>query len=213
MLILLGICDLQFLFHTGREVVLRIISGTARGTHLQSPGDKTIRPTPDRVREAIFSILFSRIGPLTGCKVLDLFSGTGAMALEALSRGATKAWLVDPGEEAGRIIPANIKNCHFGERAVFVRQGAPAVLKRLTGDAPFDLICMDPPYGRDLIPPILSAIDDLKLLSTQGLVVAESALKDAVPEEMGGLSCLESRRYGSTLIHLYAATVTRDAKI
>jgi 16S rRNA (guanine966-N2)-methyltransferase len=193
-------------------VVLRIISGTARGTHLQSPNDKSVRPTPDRVREAIFSILYSQIGPLTGFKVLDLFSGTGAMALEALSRGATKAWLVDPGEEAGRIIPANIKNCHFGERAVFVRQGASAALKRLTGDAPFELICMDPPYGRDLIPPVLSAIDELSLLAEQGLVVAESGLKDPVPDKVGGLTCLEHRRYGSTIIHLFAATETKGTR-
>lgn len=195
-----------------REVVLRIISGTARGTRLQSPGDMTVRPTPDRVREAIFSILFSRLGPLTGCKVLDLFSGTGAMALEALSRGAEKAWLVDSGEEAGCIIPVNIKNCHFEERAIFVRQGAPAALQRLVGDAPFDLICMDPPYGQELIPATLAAIDSLKLLAEHGLVVAESGPQDTVADAVGGLRCLERRRYGSTLIHLYAATATKGSR-
>jgi len=191
---------------------LRIISGTARGTRLQSPGNMTIRPTPDRVREAVFSILFSRLGPLTGCKVLDLFSGTGAMALEALSRGAAKAWLVDSGEEAGRIIPANIKNCHFEERAILLRQGAPAALQRLVDYAPFDLICMDPPYGQELVPTTLAAIDSLKLLGEQGLVIAESGLQDVVADEVGGLNCVERRRYGSTLIHLYAATVTKGSR-
>lgn len=189
---------------------MRIISGTARGTQLLSPSDKTIRPTPDRVREAIFSMIFSRLGPFKGYRVLDLFSGTGAMALEALSRGAEKAWLIDSGEEAGRIIPANIRTCRSGERAVFVRQGIPAVLGRLRQEGAFDLIFMDPPYGLDHIPPLLSAIHELQLLTPEGLVVAESGVSDPVPETAGQLIRLESRRYGSTFIHLFARS---DAKV
>jgi len=141
--------------------------------------------------------------------VLDLFSGTGAMALEALSRGAAQAWLVDSGEEAGRIIPTNIKSCHCGERAVFIRQGAPAVLSRMAGNAPYDLIFMDPPYGRDLIPPILNAIDQFQLLAKEGLVIAESGLTDSVPEATGQLTRRECRRYGSTIIHLFSTTAPK----
>jgi len=188
---------------------VRIISGTARGTRLLSPGDISVRPTPDRVREAIFSIIFSRLGPLHGCKVLDLFSGTGAMALEALSRGATRAWLVDSGEEAGRIIPTNIENCHCGDRATLIRREAPAALGRLANDAPYDLIFMDPPYGRGLIPPILAAIDQLQLLAKAGLLVAESGLTDQVPDAVGRLDCLERRRYGTTNIHLFTPTIPK----
>lgn len=129
------------------------------------------------------------------------------MALEALSRGATRAWLVDSGEEAGRIIPTNIKNCHCSERAVFIRQVAPAALGRLASEAPYDLIFMDPPYGRDLIPPILAAIDQFQLLSKEGLVIAESGLTDSVPEVTGQLTRRECRRYGSTTIHLFTTTV------
>jgi len=92
---------------------VRIIGGTMKGKKLATFSGRHIRPTPDRVREAIFSILFSRAGTLSGNSVLDLFSGTGAMALEALSRGAGRAVLIDQGAEAARLITENLRACEF----------------------------------------------------------------------------------------------------
>jgi 16S rRNA (guanine(966)-N(2))-methyltransferase RsmD len=183
---------------------LRIISGSARGTHLTTFSGKTIRPTPDRVREAVFSILTSRLDSLAGCKVLDLYAGTGAMAIEALSRGAAAAWLVDKGEQAARIIPSNLKACHMLERAQYLHMPVAAAIARLAAQRPFDLISLDPPYHQGLVPQTLQAISDLQLLAPTGLVVAEAASSDAVAAEYGTLERIVERRYGTVAVHLFA---------
>lgn len=182
---------------------MRVISGSAKGKRLAVFQGGTIRPTPDRVREALFSILYSRLGSLKGKKVLDLFSGTGAMALEALSRGCRRAILVDQSPQAARIIPANLKTCGFEERAAHVRADALQALPGLKVEGPFDLIFLDPPYGRDLVPKIVKSIVDLELLAPRGIVCAESARIDPVPEAVDGLVRVDERRYGSTSIHLF----------
>lgn len=183
---------------------VRIISGSAKGKRLAAFPGGTIRPTPDRVREAIFSILYSRVGSLEGKKVLDLFAGTGAMALEALSRGCRRAVLVDQSHQAARIIPANLKTCGFEEQATtYIRADVLQILPRLKHDGPFDLIFLDPPYGRDLVPMIVKSLFDLELLAPGGIVCAESARDDAVPETIGELARVDVRHYGSTSIHLF----------
>jgi 16S rRNA (guanine(966)-N(2))-methyltransferase RsmD len=183
---------------------VRIISGSARGRHLAVFSGREIRPTPDRVREAIFSSLFSRLGPLEGKKVLDLFAGTGAMALEALSRGAGRAVLVDQGTQAARVIPANIRTCGLGDRAVFRHADTLRELPRLAAEGPFDLIFLDPPYGRGLVPQVVAVVAELGLLAPAGLVCAEAARQDEVPEEIGGLRRIDRRLYGSTAVHFFS---------
>ena len=182
---------------------VRVISGSAKGKRLAAFPGGTIRPTPDRVREALFSILFSRLGPLEGKTVLDLFAGTGAMALEALSRGCRRAVLVDQSQEAARIIPANLKTCGLEERVTHIRADVLQILPRLKNEGPFDLIFLDPPYGRDLVPKVIKSACDLELLAPRGVVCAESARDDAVPETIGELIRVDERRYGSTSIHLF----------
>lgn len=182
---------------------MRIVSGSARGKRLATFTDNTVRPTPDRVREALFSILFSRLGPLEGKAVLDLFAGTGALALEALSRGARRAVLVDQGTEAARLIPTNLQTCRLQERATFLRSDVLQALPRLHRDGAFDLIFLDPPYGRGLVSQVVAAIDELGLLADGGLVCAEADRKDDVPDAVGGLCRVETRRYGTTAIHLF----------
>lgn len=182
---------------------MRIISGSAKGKRLAAFPGGIIRPTPDRVREALFSILYSRLGTLEGKKVLDLFAGTGAMALEALSRGCRRAVLVDQSQQSARIIPANLKSCGFEERASHIRADALQILPRLKNDGPFDLIFLDPPYGRDLVPKVIKSLFDLELLAPRGIVCAEAARGDAVPETIGELVRVDERRYGSTSIHLF----------
>lgn len=184
--------------------LLRIIGGSARGTKLCTFTGRDIRPTPDRVREALFSMLFSRLGTFEGKSVADLFAGTGALAMECLSRGAQHAWLVDPGEQSNRIIQTNLQACHFRERATLIRTDLPRGLSRLAEFGPFDLIFLDPPYGKELCPVVLKEIGRLELLSRSGLAVAETAATDPVPERIEQLQRSLTRRYGTTAIHFFA---------
>ena len=181
---------------------MRIISGSVRGRQLTTFTGKNIRPTPDRVREAMFSILISRLGSFNGLNVLELYAGSGAQALESLSRGAKNAILIDSGETAAQVINTNIKLCKFESSARFIKQDVLSVLPQLTNRPPFDLILLDPPYNLQLIPKTLKQIENLKLLAENGILCAESA-KNEILEDVGNLELIESRTYGSTKIHIY----------
>ena len=181
---------------------MRIISGTARGRQLAAFSGKDIRPTPDRVREAIFSILTSRFGSFNGLKVLELFAGSGAQALEALSRGAKSAILIDSGIIAAKTIPENIKRCRFESNARFLRQDVFTVLPHLVSSGPFDLILLDPPYKQNLLPQAIEKIEYLNLLTKNGIICAELAKNEELGD-FGTLELTENRVYGSTRIHLY----------
>ena len=182
---------------------MRIISGAARGRQLASFSGKDIRPTPDRVREAIFSILTSQFGSFNGLNVLELFAGSGAQALEALSRGAKSAILIDSGNIAAKTISENIKLCKFETAARFLRQDVFAALPQLVSSGPFDLILIDPPYNQNLLSQAIEKIEHLNLLAENGIICAESA-KDEELGDFGTLKLTESRVYGSTRIHLYS---------
>lgn len=182
---------------------LRIISGTARGKRLAEFSGERIRPTADRVREALFSILVSRFGSLNNLRVLDLFAGTGALALEALSRGAQSAVLVESHPESLRLMNNNITACRLEERATVVRGELPAALSKITGQRPFDLIFIDPPYGQGLIPPVLAQIDRLGLLADSGVIIVETDTHDLLPATLGALQQTDRRIYGSTAVSLY----------
>ena len=182
---------------------MRIISGSARGKQLSHLHGGDIRPTPDRVREALFSMLVSRFGSLDGLRVLDLFAGSGALALEALSRGAASAVLVDHGPQSARVIPANIRACAMQERATFIRSDVIKALPRLGGSL-FDLVFLDPPYGQGLVPPALTALAELGLLAPEGLICAETDRREELPGAIGPFVRIDRRHYGSTAVHLFS---------
>lgn len=183
---------------------MRIISGSARGKRLAGFSGTRIRPTPDRVREALFSILFSHLGGFEGKTVLDLFAGTGALGLEALSRGARSAVMVDQGAQAARLITANAKACNLQEKVILMRGDVLKKLPELAVKGPFDLIFLDPPYGLGLVEAALRIIVDLGLLAKGGLVCAEAGVRDPLPDKSGNLDCIARRRYGSTVIGLFS---------
>ena len=162
-----------------------------------------IRPTPDRVREAIFSIIASRLSGFSGTRVLDLYAGTGAMAIEALSRGAEKACLVDSGAQATRLIASNLKACRLEGRAELRREAVLTALNKLSACGPFQLIFLDPPYHRDLVPQTLQALENARLLADGGLIVAEAAADDVIPGVVGSLRRNLERHYGSVAVHLF----------
>lgn len=182
---------------------MRIISGTARGRQLAAFSGTGIRPTPDRVREALFSILSSRLGSFTGLSVLELFAGSGAQSLEALSRGAESAVVVDSSPQAIKLIEENAKRCKQESKLRIIKQDVLAALSRLSGEVPFDLILLDPPYHQDLIPQALEKIESLQLLSEDGIICAESASTESITS-CGKLKLNESRKYGSSTIHLFS---------
>ncbi|MDX2494849.1 MAG: 16S rRNA (guanine(966)-N(2))-methyltransferase RsmD [Desulfuromusa sp.] len=181
---------------------MRIISGIARGRQLVTISGKTIRPTPDRVREALFSMLTSRFDSLHGLNVLELFAGSGAQALEALSRGARSATLVDSGSVAAETITENINRCHFESITKFLHQDVLTALPQLTSSAPFELILLDPPYHQNLIPKVIEMIVHLNLLAENGIICAETA-RDEESNVFAEINLLDCRTYGSTQIHLY----------
>lgn len=176
---------------------MRIVSGTFKGRRLSSPASMEIRPTSDKVREAIFNIL-PREFPFN--KVLDLFAGTGAMGLEALSRGALDATFVDSGTEAIALIRKNIESC--GVEARVYRSGAGDSLKRFARKGEkFDLIIIDPPYSSTLLKEALEAIDAGGLLAPGGVIVAETTKRMALEAELKSLEHFDERRYGDTVVY------------
>ena len=182
--------------------MMRIITGSARGTHLYTlPGEAT-RPTSERAKEALFSVLQQK--PLRA-RVLDLFAGSGQLGLEALSRGAMQAIFVDASAEAIGILHRNAEKTHLAERATIRRSDAISFLKGYSG-APFDLVFLDPPYAAGLVPPCLALLHDRKLLAAGAIVAVETATYDDVfgqDAALQSLYCVEKQsRYGVAHITL-----------
>lgn len=185
---------------------MRIISGTFRGRVLAPFSGTAIRPTPDRVREALFSMLGSRLGSFQGLRVLDLFSGSGAQALEALSRGAVSAVLVERDPAAIALIRENVARCRCPDAVTLLSRDVSEALPELSGAAPFDLIFLDPPYHQGLAAATLQRIERLNLLAEHGIICAETARKEQLDSHYGNLKSVDSRAYGTTRVQLFRMT-------
>ena len=155
--------------------MMRIITGTARGTKLLSPEGTATRPTSERAKEAVFSVLAFDV---PGRRVLDLFAGSGQLALEALSRGAESAVLVDSAVSAIDVIRKNVVKTHMEQRASVVRMDCLPYLKSAKTDEPFDLIFIDPPYIKRLVPDMLTMILERGLATKNAIFVCESEEED-----------------------------------
>lgn len=177
---------------------MRIVGGEWRGRRLAGPKGNGIRPTSDRLREALFNVLAHAYDdPVEGATVLDLFSGTGALAFEALSRGAASALLVDDGREAGSLIRDTIASLACGARARLIRRDATRLGP--TADPPATLIFCDPPYGKNLAPAALTAAARGGWLAPGALVLVEE-VASAGPVLPEGFVELERRSYGETAV-------------
>jgi 16S rRNA (guanine966-N2)-methyltransferase len=189
---------------------VRIVSGIARGRTLHSPppNERTIRPTSDKAREALFNILGRTVD---GANVLDLFAGTGALGLEAFSRGAASVVFVDVDRKALELIRRNISRL-FNTPAH--SEKLQVVANDLTGNlwqdnlrrfAPegFDLIFADPPYGQNLSLAILVTLDKSAMLAENGMLVIEERFNTALPEELPRLRLVDQRRYGEAGLRFY----------
>ena len=179
---------------------MRIIAGRFRGKQLTSPGDDSIRPTSDRVRESIFNILASRLGPnFDGLRVLDLFAGTGAMGLEALSRGAATVVFVDTGAEARGLIRDHIEAFGAGGVAKLLRRDATSLGPAGTM-GPVDLVFIDPPYGKGLGEQALASLQEGGWLKPDTLIILEESSETALV--LPPAFTLDDRRdYGAAAVH------------
>src|SRR5690349_15515534 len=178
---------------------MRIVGGRWRGRSLAGPKSDGIRPTSDRLRETIFNILqHSYDDPVEGARVLDLFAGTGAMGLEALSRGAAFVLFVDDGAQARGLIRENVEKLGAGGVTRLFRRDATR-MGPAAPNPPFSLVFCDPPYGRDLAPSALRSCAEGGWLSPETLVVVEEAqgVEVILPE---GFTELERRDYGETRV-------------
>ena len=165
-----------------------------------------LRPTADRVREGLFSILESRFD-LRDAVILDLFAGTGALGIEALSRGARRAVFVEQGRGALRVLRENVELCGFALRAEVWPLPVRRALRGLGEHAyRFDGVLLDPPYGRGLLASTLEMLAESTLLRAGAWVVAEGHVDEAVSESYGPLRLTRNRRYGKTSIVLYSLT-------
>lgn len=177
---------------------LRIISGELKGKRLFSPKGIKIRPTADRIRENIFNILSSRI---LNSVVLDLFAGTGALGIEALSRGASFAIFIDTDNDALSVIGKNIAACGLQGRIQIIR--ADIVKNNIAPNnrlPPVNLVFMDPPYNNNLIKPALINLSSSRLLQKNSLIIIEHALEETLPEFFLEYKISDQRRYGKTLV-------------
>jgi 16S rRNA (guanine966-N2)-methyltransferase len=178
---------------------MRIVGGRLRGRALAAPTSQAIRPTADRLREALFNILVHAYGdPVTGARVLDLFAGTGALGLEALSRGAAFALFIDDAAEARALLRENVTALGLGGVTRIFRRDA-CKLGTAHPVEPFSLAFLDPPYGRGLAEAALASAHAGGWLTPDALIVVEEAASAgfAAPDEFGEL---ERRRYDDTAL-------------
>ena len=173
---------------------MRVIAGKRKGKKLLGFDGDFIRPTTDRVKESMFNLI---TGYVAGAKVYDAFCGSGALSIEALSRGAVFAVCTDTDDRSVRIAESNFKDCGFDDMHRIVKTSAPAFLETC-GDV-FDLVFMDPPYNKGLVTPVLEVMSRRGLLSDDGIIVIE---RDGVDDgfESFDFQTVKERKYGRTVV-------------
>ena len=177
---------------------MRVISGKARGVSLMTPKGEHTRPTADRVKEALFSIIQF---DLPGAKVLDLFGGTGQLGIEAISRGAKSAVFVDARDDACRLIKENLKRTKMEAEGTVVRSDYLQYLNRCKEQ--FDIIILDPPYAEVFLENALKIITEIDILQSGGIIIAERPLGKDLPWDFPGFNRSKDYKYGQILLTLY----------
>lgn len=177
---------------------MRVITGKARGIQLKTPEGMLTRPTADRVKEALFSIINFDI---PGATVLDLFGGTGQLGIEALSRGAKRAVFVDAREEACKLIRENLTKTKLIQDAQVIRGDYMDYLSRCKEQ--FSVIFLDPPYAETFLENAIKRIVEIDILQSDGIIVTERPLGKELPWEFPGFQRSKDYKYGKTLLAIY----------
>ncbi|NCU32668.1 MAG: 16S rRNA (guanine(966)-N(2))-methyltransferase RsmD, partial [Candidatus Moranbacteria bacterium] len=178
---------------------MRIITGKLRGRKLKSPKNFDIRPTSDRVKEAVFSILDPFMSE--NAVLVDLFCGTGNLGLEAISRGAKTVYFSDSSRESIALAKENIITCGVSDQAVILAGDFKQNINRIGEKV--DIVLLDPPYSSGFLLQSLQAIDEFNILKDDGIVLCEHSSKENLPENIGSLHFFKTRRYGSMSVTLY----------
>ncbi len=180
---------------------MRIITGKAKGKRLFTPGNLKIRPTSDKVREALFDVLGDLI---INAYFLDLYAGTGAVAIEALSRGAKYAAIVEKNRAALKLIDNNLQHCGLADKAIVVAYDVKKALAKLSKyKLCYDIVYIDPPYKSDLLKDTLSLLVSNKLIKSQSIVIAEHPAKFDFECEKNNLFLYRQKKYGKTYLSFY----------
>lgn len=180
---------------------MRIISGELKGRRLNTPRDNKIRPTTDKVKESIFSMLMPY---LEDAVVVDLFAGTGNLGLEAISRGARHCYFGDNARESLQLIKDNIKHCEVENQSTIISGDFQRILERISEKA--DIILLDPPYKDGLIEACLDKIGELDLLVEDGVIVVERGAREKLEDVIGEFSKIKEKRYGTILVSIFCKT-------
>lgn len=180
---------------------MRIIAGKARGRKLIPPSSMETRPTLDRVKESMFSIIQNYI---PGAVAVDVFAGTGSLGLEAASRGAKEVYLVDRSMDAFALLKKNIEHLKFEDCCYALNKDSYEALKFLAGKGKlFDIIFIDPPYCREMIPEAIKIVYENKLLSEDGVIVTKIDSMEEIYDGYENITLMKSKKYGNTTICLY----------
>ncbi|MGK0466590.1 MAG: 16S rRNA (guanine966-N2)-methyltransferase [Clostridium sp.] len=180
---------------------MRIIAGSARGRKIISPIGMGTRPTLDRIKESMFSIIQNKI---RGSIVVDMFSGTGSLGLEAASRGADMCYLIDMGDTTFEMLQNNVDNLKFSEKCKCFKGDTYKYMQQFADDKMvFDLIFIDPPYAKDMIPPAIEIIATNGLLSKDGLIVCKIDSAEEVYQGNSIINLSDLRKYGNTTVLIY----------
>jgi 16S rRNA (guanine(966)-N(2))-methyltransferase RsmD len=179
---------------------MRIIGGRVKSRRLLGPKGLAIRPTSDKVREALFDILGERIA---GANFLDLYAGTGSVAIEALSRGAASAVLVEQNPRAIQLIKDNLTRCGLRKQARVIPSSVSRALPRLAAGAGFDIIFVDPPYRSRLVQETLSGLVEHDMLQPHTLVIVEHRHQNESSPRVGKLRRYRESKYGQTSLSFY----------
>ena len=177
---------------------MRVITGKARGIQLKTPDGILTRPTADRVKEALFSIINFDV---PGAKVLDLFGGTGQLGIEALSRGAASAVFVDAREDSCKLIRENLKRTKLEQDAKVIRSDYLDYLNRCREQ--YNIIFLDPPYAEVFLENAIKRITEIDILQSDGIIVAERPLGKDLPWEFDGYTRSKDYKYGKVLLTIY----------
>ena len=175
---------------------MRVITGKARGMQLKTPDGMLTRPTADRVKEALFSIINFDV---PGANVLDLFGGTGQLGIEAMSRGAERCVFVDAREDACKLIKENLKRTKL--EGTVIRSDYMEYLNRCKEQ--FSIIFLDPPYAEEYLENAIKRITEIDILQTDGIIVTERPVGKELPWEFDGYQRSKDYKYGKTLLTIY----------
>lgn len=177
---------------------MRIISGDLKGKRLSTPNNNKVRPTTDKIKESIFNMIMEYTEDAV---VLDLFSGTGNLGLEAISRGAAKCYFSDKSKESLQLTIKNIQHCDVKDKSVAILGDYQVALNKISDK--IDIVFVDPPYEPGIINKCIADISKAGILSEDGIIIAEHDRKDLLPETINNLLKYKEKRYGAISITIY----------